>query len=235
MDRLASNGGRFAAMLTLTSAGPETLVLFDLRPNLAPGADAGADQTIECAGPAGAVVTLDGTASTDPEQGPLEYEWTGPFGTATGAQPVVTIPLGTWVVTLNVRDAEGAVGTDTVTITVRDTVAPIITARALPATLWPPDGTLRNVFYAVTVSDLCDPAPRVILASIVIEDPKGADPATEIAGAAYGTFDRVVMLRSRRGGGGNGRTYTATYSATDASGNSAAASALVLVPQSQGK
>ena len=234
-DRLASNGGRLAAMLTLTSAGPETLVLFDMRPNLAPGADAGAAQTVECAGPAGAVVRLDGTASADPEQGPLEYEWSGPFGVAIGPQPVVTIPLGTWVITLNVRDAEGAVATDTVTITVRDTVAPTITARALPATLWPPDGNLRNVFYAVAVSDLCDPAPRVILASITIADPKGADPATEIAGAAYGTFDRVVMLRARRGGGGNGRTYTATYRATDASGNSAAASALVLVPQNQGK
>ena len=234
-DRLASNGGRFAAMLTLTSAGPETLVLFDLRPNLAPGAAAGDDQTVECAGPAGAVVTLDGTASADPEQGPLAYEWSGPFGTAAGAQPVVTIPLGTWVITLTVRDAEGAVAADTVTITVRDTVAPSITVRALPATLWPPDGSLRNVFYSVAVGDLCDPAPRVILASIAIDDPKGADPATEIAGASYGTPDRIVMLRARRGGGGNGRTYTATYRATDASGNSAGASALVLVPQSQGK
>jgi hypothetical protein len=234
-DRLASNGGRYAAMLTKTTAGPQTLVLFDLRPNLAPGAAAGDDQTVECAGPAGSVVTLDGTASTDPEQGPLEYEWSGPFGTATGAQPVVTIPFGAWVITLTIRDTEGAVATDTVTITVRDTVAPTIIARAVPSTLWPPDGQMRNVVYVFGVDDICDPAPTVILVSIAIDDPKGADPATEIAGAAYGTFDRVVMLRARRGGGGNGRRYIATHRATDTSGNFAEALAVVVVPQSQKK
>jgi len=234
-DRLASNGGRYAAMLTRTTAGPQTLVLFDLRPNLPPGADAGPGQTLECASHAGTKVTLDGTASADPEQGGLEYQWTGPFGTATGPQPVVTIPLGTWVITLTVRDPEGVAATDTVTITVRDTVAPVIIAHALPATLWPPDGNLRDVAYRVLFRDLCDPAPQVVLASIAIDDPKGADPATDIVGADYGTFDRAVMLRARRGGGGNGRTYTATYRATDASGNFTEVAARVVVPQSLGK
>jgi PKD domain-containing protein len=233
-DRLAANGGRYAALLTFTTVAPQELVLLDLRPNRAPVADAGLDQTIECAGLEGATVTLDGTASADPEGGPLEYEWTGPFGVATGPQPTVTMPLGAWVVTLTVRDDEGAVATDTVTITVGDHGAPTITASATPATLWPPDGRLRDIAVTLTVSDVCDPNPHVVLASIAIADVKGSDPASDVAGASYGAFDIGFQLRARRSGSGP-RTYTITYRATDASGNSTQVSTTVVVPQSQGQ
>jgi hypothetical protein len=233
-DRLASDGARHAALLTFTTAGPQTLVLFDLRPNLAPVAVAGPDQTIECIGPAGAAVTLDGTASVDPEGGSLEYEWSGPFGVVTGSQPTVSVPLGSWVVNLTVRDTEGAVASDTMTITVRDAVAPTLTVSAAPATLWPPDGRLAEIVVTVTVVDRCDAPPDVILAAIVISDAKGFDAATDIAGASYGTLDRDFQVRARRSGSGS-RTYTITYRATDASGNSTDASTTVVVPQSQGK
>ena len=48
--------------------------------NQAPTANAGADQTVEATSPAGASVTLDGSASFDPEGAPLSFTWTGPFG-----------------------------------------------------------------------------------------------------------------------------------------------------------
>ncbi|HUD72325.1 MAG TPA: hypothetical protein VMQ62_10215, partial [Dongiaceae bacterium] len=57
--RLGSDGDRFAVAVEPTSQGPEILVLFDLRPDRAPVAAAGPDQTIECTGPEGALVTLD--------------------------------------------------------------------------------------------------------------------------------------------------------------------------------
>jgi beta propeller repeat protein len=90
--------------------------------NEAPVADAGADRLVECADPAGTAVTLDGSASSDPEGDPMTYTWTGPFpeggGVATGAGPTVTLPLGASVVTLVVSDGEAESDPDAQSITV---------------------------------------------------------------------------------------------------------------------
>jgi hypothetical protein len=163
--------------------------------------------------------------TSDPGNGTLEYEWSGPFGTAT-----VTLAPGTWRIDLTARDVEGTVATDTVVVAVRDTVAPTIMVRAAPDLLWPPGGSLRPVSLIVNARDLCDPRPDVVLASIVSSDPT-ADPSSDIAGAAYGTDDRAVLLRARRARGNEARIYTATYSAMDHSGNQAAGAATVLVPK----
>ena len=54
-------------------------------------------------------MTLDAGGSSDPDGDLLEYTWTGPFGTAIGPTPTVTLPLGSWTIDLSVRDASGAV------------------------------------------------------------------------------------------------------------------------------
>jgi hypothetical protein len=92
--------------------------------NTTPGANAGPDQTVECAGPGGSSVTLNGAGSSDPDGDALTYTWTGPFGTETGVSPAVTIPLGTHTVTLTVDDGNGETATDDVVITVEDTTPP---------------------------------------------------------------------------------------------------------------
>jgi len=78
--------------------------------NQPPLADAGDGRIVACAGAAGTPITLDGTASSDPEGDPLSYTWTGPFpqgsGTITGASPTVTLPLGTSTVALIVNDGQ---------------------------------------------------------------------------------------------------------------------------------
>jgi len=89
----------------------------------APMANAGPDQTAEQSSPSGALVTLDGTGSTG-GCGELTYEWTWPGETATGAQPSVLMPPGTTTVTLTVRSGSES-ATDSVLITVQDTVKPI--------------------------------------------------------------------------------------------------------------
>lgn len=232
-ERLGSDGDRFVVAFESTSVNVGTIVLFDLRPNRPPVAMGGSDQTIECTGPAGASVTLDASASVDPEGGALEYTWTGPFGTATGVTPTVIVPLGTWTIDLTITDAEGATSLDSLVVTVRDTVAPTLAVRAAPDRIWPPDGRMRQVFFAVTTRDLCDPRPRVTLDSITSNDPK-FDPAADVSGAAYGTDDRVVFVSAKRTGGIGGRLYTAAFTSTDGSGNGAGAAASVLVPQSNG-
>ena len=92
------------------------------RPNEAPTADAGADQTVA----SGANVNLNGNGSSDPDAGDtLDYSWTQNGGTAvtlTGADtatPSFTAPAGPATLTLvEVCDQEPLCDTDTVVITV---------------------------------------------------------------------------------------------------------------------
>lgn len=123
--------------------------------NQPPTANAGPDQTIECSTPAGASVTLNGSGSSDPNGDPLTFTWTGPFGTATGATPTVTVPLGAHVITLTVNDGNGGTSTDTVTITVKDTTKPSITCPGNQvAECTGPTGAAVS-FPLPTVSDAC--------------------------------------------------------------------------------
>jgi hypothetical protein len=142
----------------------------------------------------------------------------------------VSLPLGATTITLTVSDAQGATSTASVNIVVRDTLAPTLSVQALPALLWPHNGRMVTVVVLVESRDLCDPAPAVTLTGIDITDRKPGDPAQDIADAAYGTDDRIFQVRATRAAGGDGRTYTANYVVTDASGNTASAAASILVP-----
>ena len=94
--------------------------------NTAPTANAGADQSVT----AGASVTLDGSASSDPDTGDtLTYSWAHTSGTpsvtltgATTASPTFTAPSvsTSFVFTLTVSDGTAS-DTDTVTVTVTAT------------------------------------------------------------------------------------------------------------------
>ena len=108
-------GGTAEAQVTITVTGV----------NDAPTADAGPPQTVA----EGVTVTLDGTASTDPENGALRYEWSrtsGPLVTLSDAtaQPTFTAPTGlTEAVSFGFRlvvtdDQNTPSPPDTVTITV---------------------------------------------------------------------------------------------------------------------
>ncbi len=91
-------------------------------PSQAPTADAGADQTVN----EGALVTLDGTGSSDPEGDPLTYAWTqtgGPTVTLSGANtatPSFTVPQvdadTDLTFQLQVCDPSNPCSTDTVTV-----------------------------------------------------------------------------------------------------------------------
>ena len=106
--------------LQITS-GDVSPILYDLTVEIAnqpPVADAGPDQEIGTGNPSGAVVTLDGSGSTDDGliQQPLEYNWTrSGGGSVTGVKPIVWLPTGITTVTLEVFDGE-FYDTDTVEI-----------------------------------------------------------------------------------------------------------------------
>jgi len=97
--------------------------------NQFPVADAGADQTvIDDDGNGDELMTLDGSASFDPDGIIIGYEWkSGENVLGTDAVIDVIFPVGEWPIILTVTDNEGATDSDEVIITVAEDV-PFINA-----------------------------------------------------------------------------------------------------------
>jgi hypothetical protein len=201
-----------------------------------PVANAGPGQTLECQGSGGADVTLDGSRSRDADCDVLSYEWTGPFGQAAGQRPSVFLPLGVNAVQLVASDPWEPSAPVYSSITVADTTPPSLQVTLTRTVLWPPNHKLVRIDAAVNVTDSCGGTPpQVVLTSIISSEPDNGtgdgDTAGDIQDALIGTLDRSFLLRAERAGGNqDGRIYTVTYTATDASGNQRQASATVRVP-----
>jgi uncharacterized repeat protein (TIGR01451 family) len=97
--------------------------------NTPPVANAGSDQTIECGG-GSTSVTLDGSASSDPDgDTPLTYEWReGSNVLGTTATLNTSLAFGAHTITLKVTDPSGDFNEDTVNVNIVDTTDPSITA-----------------------------------------------------------------------------------------------------------
>ena len=213
-----------------------------------PVANAGADIVAECASADGARVTLDGSASTDPDSSPgtlddiVSFEWLEnagqPSERSLGVGEIVqaTLALGTHVVTLRVTDREGNQDTDALNVTVADTTPPRLAVVPAPAVLWPPNHRMVQVQVAADATDACGPV-SVVLVGVGSSEPDDAtgqgdgQTVDDVQDTQPGTADFQVALRAERSATGGGRTYMLTYRAQDASGNSATATATVVVPR----
>jgi len=221
-----------------------------IEPNSPPVADAGEDQQIECASESGAMVTLDGSGSSDPDSTEgtnddiVSFEWFEFFGAAEetllgeGEMLGVELSSGSHVITLKVTDSEGETDTDEVTIDVQDTTPPSISVTMDPSMLWPPNHRMVDVTAVVGAADACGDTTIMLISVVSNEDANAnGDGNTEpdIMGADPGTDDQSFKLRAERAGGGSGRVYTVKYKATDEAGNeSDEATAEVLVPHDRG-
>ncbi len=162
--------------LKITS-GDESPILYDLTVevgNLPPVADAGPDQIdVEQTDLAGTEVTLDGSGSTDDGLiEPLTYDWTWDGGSATGVNPMVSLPLGTTTITLTVFDGQFS-DTDDVDITVVDTTPPEVGCvksvnphgNIIPGKNRGNNGNPKPInpdgFYKLLAEDICDVAPEI--------------------------------------------------------------------------
>jgi hypothetical protein len=98
--------------------------------NMSPIASAGPDQIISDSGGDGVeVVTLNGSGSSDPDGTIVSYEWReGSNVLAFLASPSVFLSEGTHTLTLQVTDDRGAIGTDTVVVTVKPNDPPVANA-----------------------------------------------------------------------------------------------------------
>jgi hypothetical protein len=113
-----------------------------------------------------------------------------------------------------------------------DMTPPVLNIALSPDMLWPPNHQYETVTATVTADD-ADPNPTIELVSVTSNEPDNGlgdgDQEMDIVVVDPYTF----QLRAERSGTGGGRTYTITYRATDACGNVAESSALVIVPKSQ--
>ncbi|MBI1936984.1 MAG: DUF5011 domain-containing protein [Ignavibacteriales bacterium] len=124
--------------------------------NSAPVANAGLDQTINCAPLNGSSVTLNGSGSTDADSNQLTYSWSLNGNTvSTNASFTTTLGGGIYTFTLTVSDGQAS-STDDVTVTVSvDNIAPVLTI--------PQNITVNNdeggcgavVNFDVTAADAC--------------------------------------------------------------------------------
>jgi sugar lactone lactonase YvrE len=133
-----------------------------LIPNQPPVANAGADQTVECAAHTGTQVTLNGSQSSDPNGDTLTYTWREGSnvlaGPTTSPTSQVTLGLGSHTITLTVSDGKGGTATDQVIITVQDTTPPTLAGVPADATV---ECDAVPAPAEVSATDACDPAPTV--------------------------------------------------------------------------
>ena len=204
-----------------TATGTQTVTVIDTTP---PVLTVPAAVTVECTGPAGQAVSIGAATATD----------------ICDANPVVTsdapalFGLGTTTVTWSGKDASGNTATGTQTVTVVDTTKPSVSVSGLPGEVWPPNHGMVRLQPTLTVSDVADVSPAVTLSVVSNEADDGLGDG-DTAGDIVVHSPTDVEVRAERSGKGNGRTYTLTWTVTDASGNAAVLTAEVTVPKSQGK
>lgn len=94
--------------------------------NNSPIADAGPDDTFYVDNDCSVLAALDGSGSSDPDGSISNWKWELPSGVSlSGFKPSVTLSPGFYSIRLIVTDDRGANDTDSVLITVRDTISPV--------------------------------------------------------------------------------------------------------------
>ncbi len=147
---------------------------------------------------------------------------------------LVSIPPGTHVVRLEVRDRQGEAGADTASIAVQGRGEPVLIVS--PDTIWPPGH--RMIRVTAQARGLC--GEPLILRSVTSSEPDDAPGGAaghtvgDIRGAAIGKADADFDVRAERWRDGEGRTYTVTCEVSRRTGDPESLTARIHVPLDAG-
>ena len=114
-----------------------------------------------------------------------------------------------------------------------DTTPPNLEIELSETELWPPNHKYRNVTATVTATDESDPSPAIRLVSVTSNEPDDGRGDGSTRNDIRIIDDTTFELRAERSSLGEGRVYTITYEAEDASGNTTRVEATVDVPKSK--
>jgi hypothetical protein len=200
-------------------------------PNQAPVAVAGNDVQVTASG-CTADVILDGTGSSDPDGDPLTFEWSGEFGTATGATATVQLTPGTHTITLVVRDGHGGSATDTVVVTViADAPPQIVRVTATPNVLSPANHQMVPVAVSVELSGGCVASTTCRIAGVISSEPVSGLGGGDVAPDWEITGPLTLRLRAEHGPRSLGRLYVIVVECVHASGGISRRLVVVAVPR----
>ncbi|MCK4752979.1 MAG: DUF5011 domain-containing protein [Planctomycetes bacterium] len=151
-----------------------------------------------------------------------------------GGDTVDTSSCGIYEVTYDATDASGNAAEQVVrTVIVEDTLAPEFSLSVSPKRLWPPNHRMVKINVSKTASDNCDDFPEISLVSVVSNESDDGSGDGHTSDDIEIDEDGSIYLRAERSGNGEGRIYTITYEATDASGNSTVKSETVEVKRNR--
>ncbi|HEX2835222.1 MAG TPA: HYR domain-containing protein [Thermoanaerobaculia bacterium] len=170
--------------------------------------------TAEAEGADGATVTFEVTA-----------DGTGDPRPAITCEPSSgsTFPIGTTSVTCVATDRLGNTATGTFTVTVSDTIAPLIAnLTATPDVLEPPNHKFVPVELTVEANDVVDPSPRCAILDFSANQTLDDD--------VHITGELTLELRAERDGGRE-RIYTIRVQCADSFDNASIGNVIVRVPQ----
>lgn len=162
--------------------------------NLRPQCTA-SDQTVECSSHAGAIVTLDGSATdADDPATSLTYQW---FVSDSGvvlddpSSRIATglFPIGVTMATLTVADGRGGIGVCDVLITVQDTLPPELMCTTDRAMLWPPKHAMIPVTILITATDECADPGDILPITVRVSSDEPDDAPGGGDGHTYGDVD----------------------------------------------
>jgi hypothetical protein len=203
--------------------------------NQPPTADAGPDQTVECATAAVTNIVLDASRSSDADSNIALYSWMR--GTRTGAlvgfdqASKVEQPLGPQQYVLRVIDAFAQADEGITQVTVADTIAPVVSCSVVTPTLNQTNHELVNVGFASDAVDQCEgvlPVTVNVFADEDDEDTGDGNSSPDAEDIDVGS----LRLRAERTGTSDGRVYLIIPEATDSSGNRGFGCCTVTVPHS---
>ncbi|HKR02720.1 MAG TPA: M36 family metallopeptidase [Pyrinomonadaceae bacterium] len=143
-------------------------------------------------------------------------------------------PIGTTTVTVTATDATGNKTTGTFTVTINDPQLPAVSNASVDKpSLWSPNHQMENVVVSYDASDNSGAVTTTL--SVTSNEPINGTGDGDTGPDWEVVNNHLVRLRAERAGGGTGRIYTITITATDASGNQTSQTVTVQVPKSQKK